>query len=177
MNKIKRNKVDFSKHELKITEFDGVKIHELKKPGTNVYLVRFINAGGVLAVTGDCYNWIFCREFHPSSEGAVSDSYWCEKLRIASTQDPYEFDQDATKAALEEAMKDEDCSDKAREYYESMIDKVDENKEIYLYCAHENLPSCMDHESVIYRKRIDSCLEVVFDAFDEICERLAKVNQ
>ena len=37
-------------------------------------------------VTGDVGNWMFCREFHPSSKGHVSDYYWVEKLQMSSSQ-------------------------------------------------------------------------------------------
>jgi hypothetical protein len=82
-----RNRIDWSKHEIVTSFSENAKIWNFKDPSTNIYRVTFINSCGVMSVTGDLGNWIFCREFHPSPKGKVCDSYWCEKLRISSTQD------------------------------------------------------------------------------------------
>ena len=92
MNKKRVSSLDFSKHVVTVEKQEGLLIHTLAIPGTITQSVKFINTQGIMAVTGDYGNWIFCREFHPSPTGSVSDSYWCEKLRISSRQDPYEFD-------------------------------------------------------------------------------------
>ena len=107
----KRTDIDFSKHEVIITKLDNVVepcvIHYLKLPDTRMNSIKFINCGGVLSVTGDYGNWIFCREFHPSEKEYVSGSYWEEKLRIASCQDPYEYDEDATVAEINRLLAEE----------------------------------------------------------------------
>lgn len=54
----KRTNVDFSKHELTINKSDCTTVYYLKKPGTVVDSVRFINTNGILAVNGDYGNWI-----------------------------------------------------------------------------------------------------------------------
>jgi hypothetical protein len=63
----RRTKIDFSEHELKITQLEGVLIHEFKRPDTRNCMLVFINTCGVMTVTGDFGNWVFCREFHPSA--------------------------------------------------------------------------------------------------------------
>ena len=88
-----RTKIDFSKHKYSVSRpDDNVAIYQLKIPGTRMHQFTFINACGILAVTGDYGNWIFCREFHPASKGFVSDYYWLEKLEAGSCQDGKEFD-------------------------------------------------------------------------------------
>lgn len=171
----KRTKLDFSKHELSVTQTDGILIHDLKVPGSQVNRVKFINAGGVLAITGDYGNWILCREFHPSDDGYVSDSYWCEKIRIASTQNPYEYDEEATKKEIEERLEDEDVTEEEKSYYEDLLEYyVHESETCYKMNAHSTLPSDMDHENVPYVQKLNPWLECIFDAFEEICERLSK---
>ena len=76
-NRHKRTDVDFSKHDLTIIKRENYLLHDLKSPDFDyTERVKFINIEGVLVVTGDYGNWIFCREFHPSSQGYVSDNYW-----------------------------------------------------------------------------------------------------
>ena len=64
-----RTDMDWSGHELIITDTEGLLTHYLKKPGTLMNAVMFINTNGVLVVTGDYSNWMFDREFHPSKGG------------------------------------------------------------------------------------------------------------
>jgi hypothetical protein len=69
-----RTNFDFSEHELIITKSDGLLVHTLKHKDYNkMYRFDFINTNGIMAVTGDYGNWMFCREFHPSPDGGVSD--------------------------------------------------------------------------------------------------------
>lgn len=170
----KRTDIDWSMHEVLKVQTPEALIHRIAKPNTVINSVTFINSCGVLAVTGDYGNWIFCREFHPSATGSVSDSYWCEKLRIASTQECYDYDSEGTRKEIEERMADQDDppSREVMEYYQDLLDyHVDENKEMYLAQAHINKPSCLDHEDVPYCKVTKFWLKAVFDAFEEICER------
>jgi hypothetical protein len=176
----KRTDVDWSKHELKITKNDHVMIHDLKNPNSLINRVRFINTCGIMAVNGDFGNWIFCREFHPYSEfGGVCDSYWCEKLRIASTQEPSNYDSEATRKALlkelNEDYKDHEYNLKEEhewlKYIKGCLSCVDDELE-YKYYAYREYPSFCDHECVIFVKDINYWLKVVFDAFEEICKRL-----
>ena len=99
-----RTGIDFSEHELIITKNDNVLIHHLKKPNTIMDNVKFINIEGVLLVTGDYSRWSFCREFHRSADGRVSDYYWCEKLSIDSSQTYSDYSSEDTYERLKESL-------------------------------------------------------------------------
>lgn len=183
MKTVKRTGVDFSKHELKITQLSGKTgnasslegaIYDLKVPGTVQDRVRFMNIGGIMAVNGDYGNWIFCREFYPTKDGRVDDNYWCEKLRIASTQEPEEYDKEATRKEIEERLAEEDVCEEEREYFEELLEMwVDETEEVYLMNAHGSImPNSMDHEGVPHCKKVKNWLKAVFDAFEEVCSRM-----
>jgi hypothetical protein len=178
----KRTDVDFSKHELIITTNDAVIIHDLKQPGWEYkHRVKFINTCGIMAVTGDFGNWIFCREFHPSPENGVSGSYWVEKLQISSEQNPYNFDNEGTKKEIEEGLQGglleeygyQDAHLKEmKEYYQDLLNYVDLSEFQYTAFAYENYPSFCSGEDVPFVKEIKPWLLIIFDAFDEICNRL-----
>lgn len=168
----KRTNVDFSKHIIEDITEGKTRITKFKDPTTSCYAITFINSCGVLAVTGDCGNWIFCREFHPSKDGAVSDGYWCEKLRIASTQVPAKFDSDLTRKEIEERLTEEELSEEDKEYLKEILEDVDECEERYFVYAYDRLPSNRDFEFIPSVKSLNPMLEVVFDAFDEICSRM-----
>lgn len=174
----KRTGIDFSEHELIVTEQEGLLIHHLKKPNTYWDSIKYINCGGILAVTGDYGNWIFCREFHPSAKGYVSEHYWHEKLKIASTQEATDFDGDATKIALQEKLdeykeeKGENAKNEVIEYYEECMSRCDGHELDYTYFAYRENPDDIDTEDVILIKDYKSWLKTVFDGFDEICRRM-----
>lgn len=171
----KRSNVDFSEHVFNvISKSDNHYIFKFAKPQTNTYSITFVNACGILAVTGDCGNWIFCREFYPSADGYVSDSYWIEKAKIYSTQNPLVFDHGETKGEIDELLNGNDCEinkDEAR-YLADIRDHVDEGEMRYLIYAHDNLPAGRDHDFIPIAKALDVGLAVIFDAFDEICRRI-----
>jgi hypothetical protein len=206
-----RSKVDFSEHQVNEIHSDNCKIWDLKKPGTNIYRVRFINSSGIMAVTGDLGNWIFCREFHPSADNQekVSDGYWCEKLKISSTQNYEIYNAKKTEEKILNYIKydiwgmygeekpngydkainnfilswycsgDEfDFNIDSREMKKEIswlldcLKKVHEGEHYYMTYAHENYPSHCDYESVISHYDIDCSLQVVFDAFEIVCQKL-----
>jgi hypothetical protein len=172
-----RTKVDFSKHELEVIKNDHVLIHRFKLPDREYYhSVTFINTCGIMSVTGDFGNWIFCREFHLNSEfGGVSDGYWNEKLSIHSTQTYAKFDSEAT---LEEIQEFEEKYDEENEMPEEVADWVQELKENvdseldYTNIAYREKPSSIDYECVPFGKKQDSHLSAVYDAIEAICEKL-----
>lgn len=173
-----RTDIDWSNHKVDVTEHPGVLIHHIRIDGRSLHNVKFINAGGILAVTGDFGNWIFCREFHPSKEGGVSDGYWNEKLRISSVQDSDEWDAEATKRQLIHQLseylldKGETHEDQTTEYYQECISKCDEHEFDYTYYAYREYPSNWDSECVVFVKKTKQSLKCVYDAFDEICRRI-----
>jgi hypothetical protein len=177
----KRTSIDFSKHVLTTFEDKYVTIYEFKIPGTYTHSMKFINTSGVMTVTGDWGNWVFCREFHPGPENGVSDGYWIEKLHISSCQKPYKYDSDETTRRLKERLQEikeeyEEGSryEQLKEYYESCLENVDDYYD-YIQAARDH-PGFMDAESIIEGKELNRWLEAIFDGFDEICSRM-KVAQ
>ena len=179
----KRTGINFEKHEVLVTKTDECLIHHLKKPDTMCNSIKYINCGGILAVTGDFGNWIFCREFHPDKDNSVSDGYWYEKLKILSTQDGLDFDGNATKEALAERLseykedKGENVNEEVIEYYEECMNKCDEHLLDYEFYAYREQPNGMDYDDVIIVKDYKFWLKAVFDGFDEICRRLIDYPQ
>lgn len=167
----KRTGTDFSQHNLIMNKTDDLAVYYLRKPNTVCDAVKFINVHGILAVTGDYGNWIFCREFHPGPKQLVSDGYWREKLKISSCQEPAKYDSEKTAAEIRGRMKDPELTAEEKEYFQTLLLYVDEEIN-YMYHAFNEVPGNWDMESIPYVKSVDHQLLVVFDAFDEICHRL-----
>lgn len=176
----KRTGIDFSGYSVVKTEQEGLLVHELKRDGyNNMYSMKFINTNGIMAVTGDYGNWLFCREFHPSSGGFVSEHYWHEKLSLYSSQEGTEFDSESTmlhiekgiESELEEYGYSEDNLETVKEYYEELLGYVDCGEWEYRAYAYSNVPGFMCSEDVPYLKKTKDWLNVVFDGFDELCRR------
>ena len=172
----KRTAVDFSKHELKITQLEGVLIHEFKIPDTRRYMLVFINTCGVMTVTGDFGNWVFCREFHPSAnnESGVSDGYFDEKLENSSLQKSHIYNSTET---LKRILKFKDTFEEyyGREMNEEEVEwvekleKVVDDEHEYIYTAYREQPKDIDYDEIPIGKKRHFCLDVVYDGFDEIC--------
>ncbi|MFA5528443.1 MAG: hypothetical protein WC996_07485 [Peptostreptococcales bacterium] len=103
-----------------------------------------------------------------------------------STQEPYEYNSEETAELIKEKLRDleeeydnGDIDEKEynqyKEYYvEECLYYVDDEIE-YLYNAFRgNKPSNLDYEDVPYVRTVKPQLNIVFDAFDEICKRLKK---
>jgi hypothetical protein len=174
----KRTGIDFSKHEVIVTKQDGLLVHYLKKPGTICDSIRFINTCGILAVNGDYGNWIFCREFHPIEEGAVSDGYWCEKLRIASTQDGVEYSPEKTQERIRQLLaEEEELEPDEIEYLNQCLRLTDDEFQYTSYAYQQGPGRFGDGECVPLQKVLKPWLAAVFDGFDEICRRLKTNSQ
>jgi len=176
-----RTGIDFSNHELIIEDKEGLLIHTLKRPEFEMRgRINFINTNDVMVVTGDYGNWMFCREFHPSAEGGVSDGYWHEKLQTKSTQDGLEFDSERTfeeikeglNGGLEEYGYEGKKLEEVKEYYSDLLVYVDEPQSIYEAYAYSNFPYFLCGEDVPNVKKTKQWLRIVFDGFDEICRRM-----
>lgn len=182
----KRTKVDFSKHEIIETHFQNehhsLDVWDMKAPDSEYYhRVKFINSCGVLTITGDFGRWSFCREFHPSKDGGVSDGYWNEKLSILSKQEYAHFDSEGTKKELKKlvrsGLKDYGYTGEklkeAKEWFKSLIEVVDDEYE-YIYEAYRGYerPSFIDHEDIPFVKTQYIWLSIVYDAFEELCKRM-----
>lgn len=167
-----RTQIDFSRHELLIDETSNCIIHYLKKPDTICDSVKFINAGGILAVTGDYGNWIFNRGFRPSKDSdLVSDGYWAEKLQIASCQNPYEFDGEATIKHINELRGE---YPEHSDYLDELEGMADNHSQIdqYMFEAYDNCPRGFEPEEIPCVKKYTYWLNAVFDAYNECCYRL-----
>lgn len=176
-----RTGIDFSDYEVIVEESENLLVHTLKRDGFNsMYKIKFINTNGIMAVTGDYGNWIFCREFHPSENGYVSSHYWLEKLHIASSQEGREFDSDETRQEIKEGINggleeygyEDDQLERMKEFYEELLDYVDLSDWEYRAYAFTNYPEFLDSECVPHVMKTKNWLEVIFDGFDEICRRM-----
>ena len=175
----KRTKIDFSKHELLLTKQEGLLIHSLKKPDTHYDSIKYINTSGILAITGDYSNWIFCREFHPSkTESRCDDSYWKQKLKIGSCQEPAKYDAERTHQELKEMLADEEqnWSEEDKEFLTELLTYTDDEIE-YAYEAYRNGPSNFDLEYIPFVKTVDYHFLAILDGFEEICRRLAALHK
>jgi len=168
----------FKNHQFVEIKSEHAIIHKFYQPGTNCYGVTFINSCGILAVTGDLGNWIFCREFIPvPTKQGIDDHYWIQKLQISSEQRGRQFSNDLTRKAIIEAKSElsevfEDKHEAVR-YYDSCLwalDNMDDSQ--YQNHAYGELPSGWDFESVIYKEETIPQLEYVFDAFDAMCIKM-----
>lgn len=169
----KRTDIDFKGHQIIITDNEHVKIHHLKLPGSWYNSVKFINCGGVMAVTGDFGNWIFCREFIPSAKGSADEQYMTEKLKIASSQNPYEFDSDATKAEIKRMIDSgEYVEETEKQYLNKLLELADGHEEEYRHWAFSNAEIHL--ECIPNEKCLKYWLKAIYDAYDAICRRLAE---
>jgi hypothetical protein len=176
---INRTNIDFSRHQLQVNQLDGVLIHEFKRPDTRNCMLVFINACGVMTVTGDFGNWVFCREFHPSAnnESGVSAGYWDEKLQITSVQKSHKYDAEETSKRIDEFKKTfEECygremNEEELDWVEELESNVDDEHE-YVYLAYREKPSNIDYDSVPFGTKRHFWLDAVYDGFDAICKYL-----
>jgi hypothetical protein len=178
----KRTDKEFENFELKIVEQPDLTVHHLKKPDSVIGNVKFINTNGIMAVTGDYGNWMFCREFHPSADEYVSAGYWKEKLRTYSTQDGDEFSPEETRKQLLEEIDhglvdygyEDDELDAAKEFYTECLEYVDEKTDYVAFAYGPSKPSFLDYEEIPMVNVTTYRLLYVFDAFEEICRRVSE---
>jgi hypothetical protein len=170
MNK-KRTDVDFSQHKLVNNEYKMFgDIWSLKLDNTQNNFIKFINIDGLMVVTGDRGNWIFNREFKPDPVGYVSDGYWVEKLMTSSCQNPYIFDGGVAREQITDLIKDNDY--KTNMNLDKWLNDLLECDVSELKSKIEENPENLDFELLPDGKKLRYDLLVVFDAFDEICDRL-----
>jgi len=176
-----RTNFDFSKHELAIKKSEDFSSYELAIPNIKMNHIKFINTNGLCIVTGDFFNWVFCREFHPTKDGSVSDQYWCEKLKISSSQNPYKWSAEECRKEIKEKIKelDEDPGfeqkeiDELKEFWNSCLNSIEDGCSIYYEAyAHGEKPNFLDHEDIPRGMVIQPYLEIIFDAFEEMCKRV-----
>jgi hypothetical protein len=183
----KRSGIDWSRHEHKTVisripvdqggkEFVSFRMDTLKIPGTIVNSIKFINTAGVMTVTGDFGNWVFCREFEPDGRGGAgaSEGYWKEKLYISSCQVVEKYDAEATESEIRRRLREaeKDGGDPAeREYLQDLLSYVNDEVD-YRYKAYQLMPADMDYDDIPLEKKTHHWFIIILDAFDEICQRL-----
>ncbi len=176
----KRTELEFENHVLTVTEQDNLTVYHLKKPDTVCDNIKYINTNGILAVTGDYSNWIFCREFHPSSDGVVSEGYWREKLQISSCQQPSKYDPERTEEEIRELLKEEEepLSEDDKEYLNELLSRIDDELD-YTWYAYRGMPNKgrFDYENIPFCKTVSYHFLAVLDGFDEICRRMKEEEQ
>jgi len=181
--KEQRSKWNFSEYEhrvemFKSTEGNEIRVDHLQKGNSNMGYIKFVNDSRGLTVFGDFGRWSFCRPFHPDADTFVSDGYWAEKLKIGSCQESSIYDGDRTYNELQELIDTglEDYGyeglelENHKEFLKSLQQYTDDEIE-YTYEAYRN-NSDFDLEMIPFCKTRIHQLEIVFDAFDEICKRL-----
>lgn len=193
MKKKSRTNVNWSRHELIVSAVPEVtRIWCLKIPGTVLHQVNFINIKGRLLVTGDYGDWVFTREFIPGEDEPVSEGYWLEKLRISNPYMEFPLAWEYIKEAILKFP--EEHGEKVTRYegeygdiekveYEvpedvqDWLDELmwyaeDEDTVSYLYTAYRKTPQDIEYSNVPYSRSTPYWLDVIFDAFDEICRRI-----
>lgn len=183
----KYSEFDFSNHNLKVEEYEHITIHTLQLSETSSRLkVRFMNIPSHLIIDGDFGSWMFCRNFYPNGryDDYCQPSYWMEKLRMDSSQDPAKFDKDETEkelleginGGLEEYGYEGDKLKEAIEFFDDLLQFYLDDEIEYQYQAFRKLPYFMDCEQIPYVRTAPIQLLIVFDAFNEICNRLKQNN-
>jgi len=181
----RRTGIDFSKHAHRVEIFTNgdksIQVDHFQVGDSSMNYFQFINTDRVLTVTGDFGNWVFCRPFIPSADGRVSDHYWLEKLKISSSQVPSKYDGDETakeiKKLIKAGLKDYGYTGielkGMKEWYSELLKYTDDEYE-YIYQAYRayGRPKNIDNEGIPFCKELNCWLNIIFDAFDEICQRL-----
>ncbi len=168
---MKRTNVDFSKHILTTIIDDNVSIYKLMLPNTRMDSVIFINSCGVMSVTGDFGNWIFCREFHPSPKNKVCSGYWDEKLINSSSQKSHIYDPEATLIEINNYRDNEELTEDVVDWLDELESNVNDYYN-YVYVAYRETPDSIEHEYVPFREKRKIWLDIIYDSFDEICDRM-----
>ena len=181
----KRSSWDFKDHThtveiFKSEEGNEIRVDHFRKGTSNMGYIKFVNDPRGLSIFGDFGNWIFCRPFVPSDDGFVSDGYWNEKLKIGSSQDHSVFDSEETakelKTMIKSGLKDYGYSSselkEVKNWFKHLLSCVDDELE-YTYEAYRgDNPTCLDYDYIPFCKKGSVQLQIIFDAFDEICRRL-----
>lgn len=183
---MKRTEVDFSNHVHRVENFtsesgNSIRVDHFQVGDSMMNYIKFTNTNDCMVVTGDYGNWIFSRSFIPGVRNNVSDTYWIEKLRYCSEQNYSKYDSELTAKAIEDLIESgleeygydgQDLLD-AKEWFNELLNYTDDKIE-YEYQAYRlyGKPSFIDYDQIPFEKTINIWLLIIFDAFDEICERL-----
>ena len=181
----RRTDFNFDEHVHRVEEYKcgnkTIRIDHFQVEYNNMFYIQFVNTDRFLTVSGDFGNWVFCRPFIPSPDGFVSDNYWLEKLKIGSQQSFERLDFDAIEedimeklnGGLEDYGYEGDELEQAKEWYNNLLGYLGD--EIgYKYHAFRDYakPLFIDYDNIPLYKEMPERLNIIFDAFDEICNRL-----
>jgi hypothetical protein len=180
MVRTRRTKVNFSGYILSITRTDLIDIYDLNRDGAMIGRVKFSVMKDVTVVTGDFGNWMFSRPFVPEKDGYVSDGYWIEKLEMSSTQKGKDYSSKETEKELRRGIRsglkeygyEGEKLKQAKQFYKNALCYVDSKKEYEDYAYSDEKPKFMDYEDIPFVETTKYWLNVVFDAFEEICRRM-----
>jgi hypothetical protein len=184
----KRTQIDWSDYELIIKDEDSYKVHWLKNPNSMGSNVKFIQVEDILLVTGVFGRWSFAQKFNPEKIDKVSDSFWCNRIRLGSSQVSHLFDKKVAQMAIAEkidelldyGIKDDDGEisfnddDKELEYsfWIGAIDCCDNEFDFTKY-FYENKPMHIDDDFLSNCGKQNPQLDAIFDAFEEVSRRIA----
>lgn len=174
-----RTGIDWSKHEMTHELHRGpINVHTLKQPGTVIHMVVFTNTPYGLSVHGDFGNWVFCHQFIPNKYGYASDSYWHEKLQIASTQSAKEFDPDGTVEYINELIDENNFSEDELSYLNRLIDLSGESEFDYDAYAYRKGPGYFsDYDRVPKLFSYSFWFRAIMDAYEEMCRRIRQAGE
>lgn len=186
MRREKRTDINFSNHEHRVEYFKSengdslISVDHFQVGDSMASYIKFTNTAHNLVVTGDYGNWVFCRPFIPGVNNYVSDGYWLEKLSTYSNQVYSDYDSDETaneimilvQTGLEEYGYEGDELKASKEWFSSLLYFVDDELEYTYHAYRGDKPSFIGYDEVPLVKKVDSRLLIIFDAYDEICNRL-----
>ena len=174
-----RKNMDFSKCELTIHRDEYVTIHKLHKDTSPTFNIDFINTNGVCVITGTCGEWVLSDNLLPKPGSRICDDYWAKKLSSHETgQEAYEFSKQFTKDAIVEDIKsvnhsyEEEDYRTVMDYFVGCLECLEESQLEYEHFAINELPDCMECESIVIARSIKKDVLYIFDVFEEICRRL-----
>lgn len=179
--------IDFSEHSHRVEIFKNgdkeIRIDHLQKNDSRMEYIQFINTDEIMSVTGDYGNWIFCRPFIPSAEGKVSVGYWIEKLETYNELKLDKLDLDSIEVEIQELIDtgledygyEGDKLEEAKEWFQELLEETSDELD-YLHKAYRDYrkPNFIDYDMIPRTNEIPKRLLIIFEAFDEICNRLKK---
>ncbi len=178
----KKTNVDFKEHifteETFVCEEKKIYVYHLRhKNGSNNNYVKFTVNNNTTLVEGDRGNWIFNKCFHPHKNGYVSSQYWVEKLKTSSTQEAGKFSSKITKEIIKDNITDFNDiwgnRPDLKKWFCNLYDELDHlNEHEYVQLTYVENPYDLDAEDIPFGKELHYDLKVVFDVYNEMCNRL-----
>ena len=175
----RRTTIDLSEMQLIVNKSERISIYEFKLPKGSQSQATFIVGLDITAVTGDWGNWIFDTEFHPKKDGYVSDGYWLEKLRRNSCQEPTVFDSSFCEQQIKELLDSQESvltNEEGEFLYGLQGAIISEQAYNNFVFANKDMWSGT-YEDLPTGRKVRRHLPILFDMFDEMCERIAALDE